>query len=240
MSGSGIHELCSHWQEYLDAYCALAKECQICIVPGSLAELRSEGGAEKIINAAYFIDNHGNILGRYEKMNLWHPERSHVTAGKGKPHHAFDTPFGKVGLLICWDLAFPEAFRDLVSQGAKMVIMPSYWKLSDAGEVGMKWNPVSERLFMDSALVCRACENTCAVVYCNAGGASDKGFAGGSQVTVPFLGCIGRIETTEEAIKIVEVDMGVVQDGESVYKIREDIASPSWHYAHCTRGYVKN
>lgn len=38
----------------------------------------------------------------------------------------FDTPIGKVGLLICWDLAFPEAFRELVAKGAEVVIIPTF------------------------------------------------------------------------------------------------------------------
>lgn len=38
----------------------------------------------------------------------------------------FDTPVGKVGLLICWDLAFPEAFRELISQGAQIICIPTF------------------------------------------------------------------------------------------------------------------
>ena len=38
----------------------------------------------------------------------------------------FDTPIGKVGLLICWDLAFPEAFRELVSRGAEIIVIPTF------------------------------------------------------------------------------------------------------------------
>ena len=229
--GVNIHDLCIHWQKYLDSYCALAKELGICIVPGSLAEIRgSEGeGAEKPVNATYFIDNNGQILGRYEKKNLWHPERGQVVPGKA-PHRAFNTPLGRVGLLICWDLGFPEAFRELVADGAKMIVMPSYWKLTDAGDVGQKWNPESEKVFMNSALVTRACENTCAIVYCNVGGSKEDGFVGCSQVTAPFLGCVWRAETSEEQMKIIELDMNVVDDAESVYKVREDMASPCWQY----------
>jgi predicted amidohydrolase len=36
-------------------------------------------------------------------------------------HEVFETPVGKVGLLICWDLAFPEAFRELIAAGAKIM-----------------------------------------------------------------------------------------------------------------------
>lgn len=64
-------------------------------------------------NVAYFIDNNGVVLNRYVKKNLWHPERKHLDAGRGveeDPHVVFDTPMGRVGLLVCWDLGVSEQF----------------------------------------------------------------------------------------------------------------------------------
>lgn len=49
------------------------------------------------------------------------PERDHLTGSGRDVHEVFDTPIGKVGLLICWDLAFPEAFRELIANGAKIM-----------------------------------------------------------------------------------------------------------------------
>jgi predicted amidohydrolase len=69
----------------------------------------------------YFIDHHGAITGKYIKKNLWGPERNHLTGSGRDVHEVFDTPIGKVGLLICWDLAFPEAFRELIANGAKIM-----------------------------------------------------------------------------------------------------------------------
>lgn len=79
-----------------------------------------------LYNTAYFISPTGDILGKYVKKNLWHPERPHLTSSGTQPHEVFDTPLGKVGMLICWDLAFPEAFRALVAKGAEIIIMPTY------------------------------------------------------------------------------------------------------------------
>jgi predicted amidohydrolase len=64
-------------------------------------------------------------------------------------------------MLICWDIAFPEAFRELITQGAKIIIIPCFWGLRDCSEEGLRYNPGSEALFIDSALTTRAFENTC-------------------------------------------------------------------------------
>lgn len=161
-------ESCRQWKTYLENYQALAKECNINIVPGTIIELLDEGTPEeRLLNVAYFISNTGEILGRYQKKNLWGDiERDHLESSTHDPHVAFDTPLGKVGLLICWDLAFPEAFRELISQGAKLIIVPTFWTLSDCSKEGLAINPTSEALFLDSILVSRCFENTCGKSRC--------------------------------------------------------------------------
>ena len=107
--------------------------------------------------------------------------------------------------------------------------------LSDCSPYGLSLNPRSEALFLDSTLTCRAFENTCAVVFVNAGGPpSSSSYAGLSRVTVPFLGALGdeTKESNEERMSIVELDMRVVEEAELQYKIREDIGSKDWHYTY--------
>lgn len=66
-----------------------------------------------LVNVAYFIDNKGSILSRYVKVNLWGTsERPYLTSAGRAPHVAFDTPLGRMGLLICWDLG-EYVFRTL-------------------------------------------------------------------------------------------------------------------------------
>jgi predicted amidohydrolase len=77
-------------------------------------------------NVAYFISSDGSILSSYRKKNIWHPERPTLTSSMHERHVAFDTPVGRVGMLICWDLAFPEAFRELIADGAQIVIIPTF------------------------------------------------------------------------------------------------------------------
>ncbi|RDL36581.1 Carbon-nitrogen hydrolase [Venustampulla echinocandica] len=230
----GFLPLCSEYKKYLDGYCSLAKELNICIVPGTILEKHTD----EIHNIAYFISNTGSILGQYQKKNLWHPERPHLTSSRHTPHQAFDTPLGKVGMLICWDLAFPEAFRELIAAGAKIIIIPTFWGLADCSDAGLKHNPGSEALFLESTLVSRCFENTCMVVFVNAGGPkgeAEKGnWAGLSQVAVPFKGALGKMNG-EEGMSIVDVDMQILEDAEDNYKVRQDIKSEGWHYDYSLR-----
>lgn len=188
------------------------------------------------------VSSTGEILHSYTKKNLWHPERPHLTPSPvHEPHAAFDTPLGRVGILICWDLAFPEAFRALIAEGAKTIIIPTFWTKVDGGEVGKRHNKHSEGLFLGSTLTARAFENTCAVVFCNAGGPGGEDGEGGkgeedfylgmSQVVVPFKGPIMQLGE-EEGMGVVDLDMDILEDAEGVYGVRKDIAGEGWHYGY--------
>ncbi|KAJ5506192.1 Carbon-nitrogen hydrolase [Penicillium expansum] len=205
---------CRSWNIYLDKYCKLAKKCSINIVPGTLVELHdTRNESEKLLNAAYFITDKGDIVGKYVKKNLWGPvERAHLTGSAREPHQVFDTPLGKVGLLICWDLSFPEAFRELIAQGAKLIIMPSFWLLNETSEEGRVVNPIAEKLFIDSLLTGRCFENTCGIIFANAGGPPAQSFIGLSQVCVPFAGPLARLDWAE-GILVVDLDMGIIEEG---------------------------
>lgn len=79
-------DLCGQWEIYLNKYRALAKEHNICIVPGTIVERREDAktNEQKLLNVAYFIDNKGQILGKYQKKNLWYGRpwmRDLVSAG---------------------------------------------------------------------------------------------------------------------------------------------------------------
>ncbi len=237
---------------YLPRYQELARTLNINIVPGTICEVHghattaavpaetattaaSQAPDFELRNMAYFISaGTGDIAGSYQKKNLWHPERPHLTSSLLEPHRAFDTPLVKAdgsrvraGMLVCWDLAFPEAFRELVADGADMVVIPSYWHLTDVDPRGLALNPESERVFLQSVTVARAFENTCAIVFCNTGGCS--------QVAMPIQGALGEIAAGEETMSVVDVDFGVLRIAEENYKVREDMMREGWHYTHTMR-----
>ncbi|KAI9933083.1 hypothetical protein ASPWEDRAFT_159005 [Aspergillus wentii DTO 134E9] len=225
----------AEYERYLTVYRLMALERNICIVPGTIVERHvkvDENGNEVVhlYNTAYFISNTGEILGSYRKKNIWHPERPHLTSSGLEPHEVFDTPLGKVGLLICWDLAFPEAFRELISKGAEIIIAPTYWTKHDASPEALAHNPDCEALFLESTLTARCYENTCGIIFVNAAGPADK-FLGLSRVTMPIVGPVGKMGN-EEDIKVVDMDMGLLKIAEANYRVREDIAKEGWHYTY--------
>ncbi|KAK1449439.1 carbon-nitrogen hydrolase [Colletotrichum paranaense] len=237
-------------QNFQRRYQQLAAEVHINICAGTIvyrAPDEDPNSKPTLLNTSYFIDHDGQLLGAYTKTNLWIPERDHLTSsidyahkmqvdeGTPKPHKVFDTPLGPVGILVCWDLAFPEAFRQLVLAGAKIIVMPSYWTLSDMSKEGLEYNASCEKMFVESTLTTRAFENTAAIIYCNAGGPSEQGYFGCSQVALPIVGKVpGSFTDGEDGMRVVDVDMRVVEIAERNYQIRQDLGRIDWHY-----GYAK-
>ncbi|KAI9867005.1 MAG: hypothetical protein M1813_000403 [Trichoglossum hirsutum] len=240
---------CAESVAYLPRYQALARELNIHIVPGTIIEpvkhVRSaapgtsiDGEAEasnplvtELRNMTCFIAaSTGDILSTYQKKNLWYLERGILTAGRHTPHKAFDVPLPgngtmRVGMLICWDLAFPEAFRELVADGAQLIVVPSYWHINEIDPKVLALNMKSEVAFLDSVTVARAYENTCAVAFCNSWGES--------QVAMPILGCLGKLGVEEDDMIISEVDLNVLEVAEEHYKVRADLQGEEWHYSRC-------
>ncbi|KIY00551.1 uncharacterized protein Z520_03214 [Fonsecaea multimorphosa CBS 102226] len=206
-----------------------------------------------LLNIAPFISYTGELLGSYTKANLWHPERTVLTSGPASvksnnqhhlsteegpppqlnPHSIIETPLGPLGIVICWDLAFPEACRALVRQGARLIIIPTFWTRDDLTPEGRAYGPDVDAQFLSSALITRSFENTCAIVFVNVGGPKSEGYAGLSQVVLPLVGKVpGSFEDGEPGMKIVECDMRTVDVAEENYKIREDLKREDWHYGY--------
>ncbi|WOO82226.1 putative nitrilase [Vanrija pseudolonga] len=174
-------------------------------------------------NTAFFIDENGNVVGEYVKQNLWHPERLYLTPG-GKQNKAFDTKWGKAGMLICWDVSHPLAAQKLVDQGVSIVFAPTYWTATDSEpHVSRHPHPDDYETSVLSALsYARSFETETVWVLSNAGGPAEEGFMGGSAVWAPLRGRVGGFPKSEVGVRLVEVDIDVLNDGRDLYKIRED------------------
>lgn len=84
-----------------------------------------ERAGDELFNSAILVGPDG-LTGTYRKVHLWNDEKRYFSPGDlGFP--VFGTPFGRVGMLVCYDLWFPEAFRSCVLGGADIVCIPTAW-----------------------------------------------------------------------------------------------------------------
>ncbi len=218
---NGNNRYADYEGHYVQHFQRLAATYAIDIVPGSIIE----GDGDLLYNTTYYIDKTGNIRGKYRKVNLWLPERSYITAGNEMP--VFETSYGKVGLIICWDLMFPEIFRSMVQQGVEIVICPSYWCYEDAG-IGMMHDANSEVKLVNALCVARAFENEVILVYANAAGREifddiEETLIGRSQITMPFKGAVKLLDHNREELFLQTVDTAILHDAEQAYEIRSDL-----------------
>ena len=77
----------------------------------------------KTYNCAVLFDRNGDIIALHKKIHL--PAGEEYQVAYGDKLEVFDTELGKVGLLVCWDLQFPEAARILALKGADLIICPT-------------------------------------------------------------------------------------------------------------------
>ena len=71
-------------------------------------------------NSSVFIDRSGELMGTFDKAHLWALERFYFRSGSEFP--VFETDFGKVGIMICYDMGFPEVARILALKGAELIV----------------------------------------------------------------------------------------------------------------------
>lgn len=217
----GFENYADDKQLFVTYFKKLAKKYKIDIVPEYIIEKEKSA----IYNVAYYIDSNGNIKSRYKKINLWLPERKYILPGN--QISVFNTKYGKMGLIICWDLMFPEIFRKLVKKGVNIIICPSYWCRGDAGK-GIKLDVNAEIKSVDSLCVTRAFENEIIFIYCNASGELkfnkiEDRLIGHSQITVPFKGAIKKLNHNKEEMFFQDIDLNILKIAENAYKIRKDL-----------------
>jgi nitrilase len=114
----------------------------------------------RVANASLLIDADGKRVARYDKIHLFdvsipgrnerYLESTHVTPGRKVV--IADTPVGKLGLSVCYDMRFPELYRELVAQGAEWLAMPAAFTVPTG------------RAHWETLLRARAIENLCYVV----------------------------------------------------------------------------
>jgi predicted amidohydrolase len=158
--------------------------------------------SDRIYNASALIGPEG-MLGIYRKIHLFYRENILFARGnKGFP--VFDLPFGKVGMMICFDWIYPEAARTLALKGAQLIAHPSNLVLP----------------YCPDAMVTRCLENKIFTATADRVGNENRGgfdlqFIGMSEVVSPRGEILIRLDKSEPGISVVEIDLSQA-DGKEI------------------------
>lgn len=107
--------------------CQAAREAGIHVVMG-LHEVNTETSKASLYNSLLFIDHQGTILGKRRKLIPTGGERLVWARGDGSTFEVYDTPFGKLGGLICWENYMPLARYGMYQQGIQLLASPTWDK----------------------------------------------------------------------------------------------------------------
>lgn len=135
-----------------------AQHLKLWVIAGTVP-LRIAGDA-RVAAASLVYDAAGACVARYDKIHLFDveiPERAEsyresANMAPGKTPRVIDTPIGRVGLAVCYDVRFPELFRDLGAQGAQVFVLPS------------AFTAPTGRAHWETLLRARAIENLCYMI----------------------------------------------------------------------------
>lgn len=106
--------------ESINSWSSIAHDRNLYIVAGM-----TEKEGFDLYNTAVLIGP-GGLIGKYRKLHLWGEEFLWIEKGNlGLP--VFNTPIGKIGMAICYDMSFPEMFRILSAQGADIICISTNW-----------------------------------------------------------------------------------------------------------------
>ena len=184
------------WQQ-LSGY---AKQYGIYLIGGSMPEKDAEGN---VYNTSYIFDREGKQIGKHRKVHLFDidvkggqtfKESDTLTAGDSDT--VFDTEFGKMGVMLCFDIRFPELSRMMVNDGARIVFVPAAFNMTTG--------PAHWELSFRT----RALDNQIYMVGCAPARDVSAGYIswGHSIVTDPWGRVIDMLDE-EKGILLAELDM---------------------------------
>lgn len=195
-----IKEVLGHGkiQDFLSA---LAMRNKIWLIAGTFP---IQGETENKIKASCLVFNsEGKQIAHYNKIHLFdvlvgeseHYQES-ATTEAGKEVVVVDTPIGKVGLAVCYDLRFPELFRRLVKQGAEIIAIPAAFTATTGAA---HWEVLTRA---------RAIENLCYVVgACQEGRHANKRDTYGHSLVIDPWGRITTEATQTPSVIYADIDL---------------------------------
>ena len=168
----------------------LAGRFRIFIIAGSILEKRGQ----QLFNTCHLIGKDGKLLGFYDKVHLFPPFQEHQYLSAGSDTSIFKTELGLFGVIICFDLRFPEITRQLALNGAQVIFCPAEFP--------------AERITVWATLLrARAIENQLFVVGCNRVGSDGKHLYGGRSAIINPAG--KTLAQGDEEPKLIETTLNL-------------------------------
>lgn len=115
-----VRDMHEYTQRYIDLFTDLAKEKSVYIIGGSHPTM-TDG---KLLNTAYLFSPDGKVFTQ-DKIHLTRWEKEKWKGDAGNQLRVFDTVYGRIAILICYDIEFPELSRMVCEQGADIIFVPS-------------------------------------------------------------------------------------------------------------------
>ena len=193
------------WTRMSDA----ARNCGKYLIAGSMPECDSKG---RVYNTSYVFGPDGNQLAKHRKMHLFDIAvkggqffRESETLTAGDQVTIFDTEFGRFGVMICYDIRFPELSRLIALQGAVMIFVPACFNMTTGPahwELAFRARALDNQVFMAGCSQAR--QNSGYISY------------GHSLVTSPWGDVVGKMDE-REGLLVCEIDP------DQVRKVREEL-----------------
>jgi N-carbamoylputrescine amidase len=202
-----------------EALATVAGELGVVII-AALFERRSPGVYH---NTAAVIDADGSYLGKYRKMHIpqdpGFEEKFYFTPGD-LGYKVWDTKFGKVSVLICWDQWFPEAARLAALAGAEIIFYPTAigWLPEEKAELGAAQHTAWETVQRGHAVA-----NGCYVAAVNRTGIEGETEFWGQSFVADFYGqIVARAPVEDEHILIADCDLKALEDTRRIWPFFRD------------------
>lgn len=202
---------------FIQQLCAAAKNAGIWVHTGSIAVLH-EDGSGRLANRTLVIDDTGNVRARYDKMHMFDVNLSTGEQWKesaayrpGDAMAAVRTPFGLLGLAICYDVRFAELFVALSQAGADFIAVPSAFT-----------RPTGQAHW-ETLLKARAIETQCFVIAAAQSGVHDDGRSthGHALVISPWGDVVADLGDVE-GLAIVDLEMNKLREVRSQIPVRQN------------------
>lgn len=179
-------------EEVVERLSNLAKEADSILVGGTIPEITKEG----IYNTSYVFDRNGKKLGKHRKVYLYDVSLPGVNTNEseyykpGNKATVVKTPFGKIGILVCFDIRFPHLFIECAKKGAHTIIIPA------------AFSKKTGKAHWELLVRARAIDSQCYIVGCSAAQNDEMSFPtyGHSIISSPYGVVEAKVDSNEQIL----------------------------------------